>query len=62
MAETTDSLNQKEDLVINCFNGMLLIVALPLWVILGVLYSPYFIYKGVSALVKNCGTPAVSLP
>jgi hypothetical protein len=49
--------------VIHCFNGMLLIVTLPVWVMIGVLYSPYYVYKGISALVKSCGTSsAVSLP
>ncbi len=64
MAETTDSLNQKneEGAVIYCFNGMLLIVTLPLWVMLGVIYSPYFFYKGLRALVKNDATSPVSLP
>ena len=30
----------------NCFNGMLLIVTIPLWAAIGVIYSPYYIYKG----------------
>ena len=64
MAETTESLNQNEEgAVIYFFNGMLLILSLPLWAMLGVIYSPYFFYKGVCALCNMCKTsPAESLP
>jgi len=46
----------KEDMVMNCFNGMVIAMTLPIWlpaaVVVGVVWSPYFLYKGV----KKCMT------
>ena len=48
----------KEDIVMNCFNGMVIAMTLPIWlpaaVVVGVVWSPYFLYKGVKAVSKRC--------
>ena len=46
----------KEDMVMNCFNGMVIVMTLPIWlpaaVIVGLVWSPYLLYKGA----KKCMT------
>ena len=45
-----------EDMVMNCFNGMVIAMTLPIWlpaaVVVGVVWSPYFLYKAT----KKCMT------
>lgn len=53
-----------EEAVTTCFSCMLLIGFLPIFLAGGILYSPYFIYKGLKAAGKKCTTssPGVELP
>ena len=42
---------REEDVVMNCFNGAIIVMTLPIWlpaaIIIGVVWSPYFLYRGV---------------
>lgn len=48
--------DSSEEAVTTCFSYMFLIGFLPIFLAGGILYSPYFIYKGVRAATKKCTT------
>ena len=48
--------NSPEEAVSTCFSCMLLIGLLPIFLAGGILYSPYFIYKGLKTAAKKCTT------
>lgn len=57
MTEKDSLCGAEEGNLIHCLNSALLVGFMPIFVTLGVIYSPYFIYMGIRAVAKKYGMP-----